>query len=216
MDIIILDFAANCPYTVLITAEWRIVMILYHGSNTANIQVLQPHLADHDRPYIYMSTLEVVAAFYMCNALERPYYWFPYGFDKETGVPVYHELYPNALKEVSDGVSGSIYIVDADEDSILPFKNIPVARLATQPVKVLKEIKVENAYDLFMQYVAEGKMKIGRFEDKTEKAIANWHSMVLAYIREKDMIKTPDCSYALFVKEKFPSVWRQYEKEISE
>ena len=191
-------------------------MILYHGSNTANIQVLQPHLADHDRPYIYMSTLEVVAAFYMCNAVERPYYWFPYGFDKETGVPVYHELYPDALKEVSDGVSGSIYIVDADEDSILPFKNIPVARLATQPVKVLKEIKVENAYDLFMQYVAEGKMKIGRFEDKTEKAIANWHSMVLAYIKEKDMIKTPDCSYALFVKEKFPSVWRQYEKEISE
>ena len=191
-------------------------MILYHGSNTANIQVLQPHLADHDRPYIYMSTVEVVAAFYMCNAVERPYYWFPYGFDKETGVPVYHELYPNALKEVSDGVSGSIYIVDADEDSILPFKNIPVARLATQPVKVLKEIKVENAYDLFMQYVAEGKMKIGRFEDKTEKAIANWHSMVLSYIREKDMIKTPDCSYALFVKEKFPSVWRQYEKEISE
>ena len=191
-------------------------MILYHGSNTANIQVLQSHLADHDRPYIYMSTLEVVAAFYMCNAVERPYYWFPYGFDKETGVPVYHELYPNALKEVSDGVSGSIYIVDADEDSILPFKNIPVARLATQPVKVLKEIKVENAYDLFMQYVAEGKMKIGRFEDKTEKAIANWHSMVLSYIREKDMIKTPDCSYALFVKEKFPSVWRQYEKEISE
>lgn len=191
-------------------------MILYHGSNTANIQVLQPHLADHDRPYIYMSTLEVVAAFYMCNAVERPYYWFPYGFDKETGVPVYHELYPNALKEVSDGVSGSIYIVDADEDSILPFKNIPVARLATQPVKVLKEIKVENAYDLFMQYVAEGKMKIGRFEDKTEKAIANWHSMVLSYIREKDMINTPDCFYALFVKEKFPSVWRQYEKEISE
>ena len=191
-------------------------MILYHGSNTANIQVLQPHLADHDRPYIYMSTLEVVAAFYMCNAVERPYYWFPYGFDKETGVPVYHELYPNALKEVSDGVSGSIYIVDADEDSILPFKNIPVARLATQPVKVLKEIKVENAYDLFMQYVAEGKMKIGRFEDKTEKAIANWHSMVLSYIKEKDMVKTPDCSYALFVKEKFPSVWRQYEKEISE
>ena len=191
-------------------------MILYHGSNTANIQVLQPHLADHDRPYIYMSTLEVVAAFYMCNAVERPYYWFPYGFDKETGVPVYHELYPNALKEVSDGVSGSIYIVDADEDSILPFKNIPVARLATQPVKVLKEIKVENAYDLFMQYVAEGKMKIGRFEDKTEKAIANWHSMVLSYIKEKDIIKTPDCSYALFVKEKFPSIWRQYEKEISE
>jgi hypothetical protein len=188
-------------------------MILYHGSNTQNIDILQPNLADHDRPYVYMSTLEVVAAFYLCNAVQRPYYWFPYGFDKETGVPVYHEIYPDALKEVSDGVSGSIYMVECDEKDVLPFKNIPVARLATQPMKVLKEIKVENAYDLLMDYVAQGKMKIGRFEDKTEKAIANWHSMVLSYIKEKNMIETPDCSYALFVKEKFPTVWRQYEKE---
>ena len=188
-------------------------MILYHGSNTADIKVLEPRQADHDRPYIYMSTLEVVAAFYLCNAVTRPYYWFPYGFDKETGVPVYHELYPNALKEVSDGVSGYIYIVEADEDSVLPFKNIPVARLATQPMAVKDVIKVDNAYELFMAYVAQGKMKIGRYEDKTEKQLANWHNMILSYIKEKDMIKIPDCSYALYIKKKFPQVWEQYEKE---
>ena len=188
-------------------------MILYHGSNTQNIDVLKPNLADHDRPYVYMSTSEVVAAFYLCNAVQRPYYWFPYGFDKDTGVPVYHEIYPNALKEVAEGVSGSIYMVECEEQDVLPFKNIPVARLATQPMKVLKEIKVDNAYELLMDYVAQGKMKVSRFEDKTEKAIANWHGMVLSYIKEKDMIETPDCSYALFVKEKLPQVWRQYEKE---
>lgn len=188
-------------------------MILYHGSNTGNIQVLQPRQADHDRPYIYMSTLEVVAAFYLCNRVERPYYWFPYGFDKETGVPVYHELYPDALKEVSDGVCGYIYIVEADEDSVLPFKNIPVARLGTQPMPVKNVIRVDNAYDLFMDYVAQGKMKIGHYEDKTEKQLANWHNMILSYIKEKDMIKTPDCSYAMYIKKKFPQVWEQYEKE---
>lgn len=188
-------------------------MILYHGSNTGNIQVLQPRQADHDRPYIYMSTLEVVAAFYLCNRVERPYYWFPYGFDKETGVPVYHELYPDALKEVSDGVSGYIYIVETDENSVLPFKNIPVARLGTQPMPVKDVIRVDNAYDLFMDYVAQGKMKIGHYEDKTEKQLANWHNMILSYIKEKDMIKTPDCSYAMYIKKKFPQVWEQYEKE---
>ena len=188
-------------------------MILYHGSNTQNIDALKPNLADHDRPYVYMSTSEVVAAFYLCNAVQRPYYWFPYGFDKDTGVPVYHEIYPNALKEVSEGVSGSIYMVECEENDVLPFKNIPVARLATQPTKVLREIKVDNAYELLMDYVAQGKMKVSRFEDKTEKAITNWHGMVLAYIKEKNMIETPDCSYALFVKEKLPQVWRKYEKE---
>ena len=113
------------------------------------------------------------------------------------------------LKEVSDGISGYIYIVEADEDSVLPFKNIPVARLGTQPMAVKDVIKVDNAFDLFMEYVAQGKMKIGRYEDKTEKQLANWHNMILSYIKEKDMIKTPDCSYALYIKKKFPQVWEQ-------
>ncbi len=91
-------------------------MILYHGSNTANIKILKPNQADHDRPYVYMTTMDVVAAFYLCNAVERPYYWFPYGFE-----------------------SGS--------DQVIPFKNIPCARLATEPIEVTNCIRVENAYD---------------------------------------------------------------------
>ncbi len=47
-------------------------MTLYHGSNTANIKILEPRQADHDRPYVYMATIDVVAAFYLCNAVERP------------------------------------------------------------------------------------------------------------------------------------------------
>ncbi len=27
--------------------------------------------------HIYMTTMDVIAAFYLCNAVERPYYWFP-------------------------------------------------------------------------------------------------------------------------------------------
>lgn len=57
-------------------------MVIYHGSNTPDIKILKPSLADHDRPYVYTSELEPVAAFYLCNAVERPYYWFPYGFVK--------------------------------------------------------------------------------------------------------------------------------------
>ena len=82
-------------------------MILYHGSRTPGIQILEPRQADHDRPYIYLTTIDVVAAFYLCNAVERPYYWFPYGFRRDAmDVPVYDELYPDALREVSEGVHG--------------------------------------------------------------------------------------------------------------
>lgn len=138
-------------------------MILYHGSNIGNIKVLKPNQADHDRPYVYMSTMDVVAAFYLCNAVERPYYWFPYGFESGSNIPVYHELYPNALKEVSEGVSGYIYEVLAEENQVILFKNIPCVRLATEPVKVTNCVRVENAYDLFKDYVKQGKMKTGYF-----------------------------------------------------
>jgi len=94
--------------------------------------------------------MDVVAAFYLCNAVERPYYWFPYGFEGNGDIPVYHELYPNALKEVSEGVSGYIYEVLAEENQVIPFKNIPCARLATEPIEVTDCIRIENAYHLFM------------------------------------------------------------------
>lgn len=185
-------------------------MVLYHGSNTANIKVLRPNQADHDRPYVYMTTIDVVAAFYLCNAVERPYYWFPYGFESDSGIPVYHELYPNALKEVSEGVSGYIYEVHAEENQIIPFKNIPCARLATELVAVTKCVRVENAYDLFLDYVKQGKMKIDYFENKTEQQLDWWYSSVTEYMKEKNMIKTPDCSYAAFVREKLPKAWERY------
>lgn len=187
-------------------------IILYHGSNIANIKILQPKQADHDRPYVYMTTLEIVSAFYLCNAVERPYYWFPYGFTKDN-IPIYHELYPNALKEVSDGVSGYIYKVEADESQVIPFKNIPTARLATKPIEVTGEKKIDNSYDYFLKCESKGLLKIGRFEDKSEKALENWYNMIYEYIKEKNMITTPNCSYAKFVQNKFPQAWEKYKND---
>ena len=185
-------------------------MILYHGSNIGNIKVLKPNQADHDRPYVYMTTVDVVAAFYLCNAVKRPYYWFPYGFGGGSNIPIYHELYPNALKEVSEGVSGYIYEVFADENQVIPFKNIPCARLAVKPIEVTKCVRIENAYHLFLDYVKQGKMKIGHFEDKTAQQLEWWYSRCIEYLEEKHMIESPDCSYASFIKLKLPQVWERY------
>ena len=148
--------------------------------------------------------------FHLCNAVERPYYWFPYGFENGSNIPVYHELYPNALKEVSEGVSGYIYEVLVEETQVIPFKNIPCARLATEPIEVMNCVRVENAYDLFMDYVKQGKMKISFFEDKSERQLEWWYSRCTEYLEEKHMIETPDCSYASFIKSKLPQVWERY------
>ena len=187
-------------------------MILYHGSRTPGIKVLEPRQADHDRPYIYLSTIDVVAAFYLCNAVERPYYWFPYGFRKDAPtVPVYDELYPNALREVSEGVHGWLYTVDVSEGDVLPFGDNPSARLSIKPLNVTGCIEVTDAYELFQSYIRQGKMGISRYEDMTQKHLAFYHRMILDYMKRKQMAL--DCSYARFVREKFPSVWELFNQK---
>ena len=184
-------------------------MKLYHGSRAGGIKILEPRLADHDRPYIYMTTIDIVSAFYICNAVERPFYRFPYGFT-QNGTPIYHELYPNALKEVSLNRSGYIYEVDADENQIIPFKNIPCARLSTSPLQVCGCTEIPDAYDYFLKCVNDGKLEIGKFEDKTDSELKRWYKMIYQILKEKDMAHTPDCSYAKFVQNKFPNVWEHY------
>ncbi len=188
-------------------------MKLYHGSNIGGIQVLEPRQADHDRPYVYLSASKVVAAFYLCNAVEKPYYWFPYGFDRGGSIPIYHELYPDALRQVSEGIRGYIYEVEAGENQVIPFQNIPCARLATGPVEVTGCLEVADAYKLFSEYVEQGEMRIGRFEDKSEQELGRWYSMIKAYLKEKELARTPDCSYAVFVRDRFPGVWEEYLRE---
>lgn len=188
------------------------MITLYHGSRTEGIEVLKPNLADHDRPYVYMSTIDVVAAFYLCNAVQRPYYWFPYGFDG--GIPVYNELYPNALREVSEGVSGCIYTVRVSENNVIPFKNIPCARLSTVPLTVSDQVIVSDAYSLFKEYERQGKVKIARYEDKSPRELEMFSKMIIDYMREKSMQNTPDCSYARFVRGKFPNVWKRFLNEV--
>lgn len=112
---------------------------------------------------------------------------------------------------MSNGVSGSIYKVEANENQVIPFKNIPTARLATKPIDIVEEIKIDNAFDYFIECENKGILKIGRFEDKSDQSLENWYNMIYEYINEKNMIVTPDCSYAKFVKEKFPQVWEKYE-----
>lgn len=185
-------------------------MLLYHGSNTFNIKKLEPRQADHDRPYIYLTTIKIIAAFYLCNAVEKPYYWFPYGFDKN-GKVQYHELYPNALKEVSVGKSGCIYTVNVSEDDIMPLKNISCARLGVSDMIPVECMEISNCFEWLTEQEKQNLFVLKRFEDKSKDELDKWYSKIQQYITDKNMINTPDCSYAKFIRTKFPQVWSSYE-----
>jgi hypothetical protein len=185
-------------------------LILYHGTNNGEIDTLIPMQADHDRPYIYLTENEVVASFYIINCVERPFYWFPYGFTKDH-IPEYDELYPNALQEACEGKKGFVYSVDINQETLLPFKNIPGAWLSTVPLQVINKKEISHPYSWFLECEKASRLVISRYEDKSERELLRWNTLILEYISEKKMIETPGCSYAKFVREKFPQVWKNYE-----
>lgn len=183
-------------------------MILYHGSRTLGLKQLCPKQADHDRPYVYLTAVKTVAALYLCNAVEKPYYWFPYGFG-EDGVPVYHELYPNALREVSEGVSGCIYAVEAAEGQTIPFGKLSHVRLGTEPLDVAEVTDIPDAYAYLGRCIAEGSLRVSRYEDKTPAQLEWWYGTVAEELREKGLCNAPDCAYSRFVREKMPRAWEK-------
>ena len=184
-------------------------MKLFHGSNNRTIETLIPLQADHDRPYIYLSENQVVASFYTINCVDRPYYWFPYGFTRDH-TPYYEELYPQALQKACKGKHGVVYEVEVDLQDLVPFKNIPGAWLSTVPLTVQNRMEIADPYEWFLQCEREGKMFIHRYENKTAEDLARDDRITINYLLEKHMIATPECSYTLFIKKKFPWVWEQY------
>lgn len=188
-------------------------MKLYHGSSTGGLTVLEPRLADHERPYVYLSTIPEVAGFYLANAVERPYYWFPYGFYKKYGqIPVYHELWPDALSEVSRGKSGWIYEVQAEETQVIPFGENPCARLGTAPIPVTGSVFVPDSYQWFQEAERAGRIVIIHFEQFSPQGLSWWYNDILNECRKKGLIHKPECSYARLVREKFPQVWAALER----
>jgi hypothetical protein len=189
-------------------------MRLFHGSTTGGIEVLEPRLADHERPYIYLSTNDVVASFYIVNAVERPYYWFPYGFNRNR-IPIYHELYPDALREVAEGKRGYLYEVEAEDSQLKSFQQIPCARLGITPLNIVNSTEIPDAYQWFLLRETENRLIIWRYENWKPGQLEWWDNQLVDYMTKKGMIEMPDCSYAKFVREKFPVVWERYVKSCS-
>lgn len=186
-------------------------MKLYHGSNTDGIQVLEPRLADHGRPYLYLTTLQEVAGIYLTDGGERPCYWFPYGYT-EDGRAVYHELWPGGLRETAEGRSGWIYEVEAEEGNLLPLSGNPKARLSADPLPVTGAEYVPDAYVWLLEAERQGRMVLRRYEQFSPEQLAWWYKSILAEAKKKCALAVPEQPFARLVREKFPQVWEELEK----
>lgn len=183
-------------------------MLLYHGSSKEGLQTLQPFVADHGKPYVYFSTSEIAACFYAANAVSRPHYWFPYGYDA-VGKAIYTETYPNAFLDVYEGRRGYLYACEIPEDALMRFPSNPHLRISAVSVPVARAETIGNLGEWFLQRESEGKLIIQRYETLTPAALSAWHSKVLEDLRAA-CVHSQENAYADFVRTRMPAVWARY------
>lgn len=191
----------------------------YHGSKRGNIKVLKPNYSMHGEKYVYLTTNKAVALIYTVNAIEKFYEdnnlvkpsefqpWYSYGFNKDK-LPRLEEYYPDAIKETYSKKSGYIYVCKKPLKLENP-TNIYCAYVTKENVEILEVIFVEDVYQELLEYEKLGLLEIKMYKDNTEK----FQNMIEGYIRD-DIIKyklleNPSNSYTIFLKSKFPHLFKQ-------
>lgn len=177
-------------------------MKYFHGSPVLGLTVLRPYPTYYQKkPYVYLTSNEAVASFYV---LKRDYMWFTYGFTKD-GIPEYTETYSGQLNEFYSGLSGAIYICESDF-SASGLNSIPTAVTLEEPITVISSIPVEDCLQKFLEYEAQGRLILHRFEELTEKQRESNTRMILNSICDLKLLEGKH-PLSGFVKEKFPELW---------
>lgn len=184
-------------------------ILLYHGSSTGGIQALQPHIADHGKPYVYFTTSDISAAFYAVRVIEHPYYWVPFSYDIN-GRIVYTEVWRNAFPEVYAGKTGYVYCCEAEDKSLLRFPTHQSIRLSPAAVPVARAEKIEDLLAWFLKREQEGRLIIQRYETLSPDQLSLWHGMVLEELIFHFSGADTDNPYTKFVQDKMPAVWERF------
>ena len=189
-------------------------ILLYHGSSVGGIHMLQPSVADHGSPYVYLTTNDVLAALYAARAVEKPYYWVPYGYDPQ-GRVTYTEVWKNAFSDVFSGKKGYLYCCEADEKSLLRFPSHHSLRLSQSPVPVTRREEIGDLYSWFRQREQEGKFLVQKFESLTQEQLTLWYRVALEDLSGGASTAGQETAFTRFVREKMPVVWERFLLEQS-
>lgn len=180
----------------------------YHASQVANLKELLPHISNHEKPLVYLSSKRENVLVYLSNAVEKHCKengfehsgsyrkWGSYGF--ENGILRLEEYYPNATIDTYKGVCGYIYS-SANVDFMEEQKNIPFVFTTITNVRVEHCEVVPDAYDAIMQAVNEGKIILRKYENNSEKML-NW---IKTSIRNEYAAYKNHPEYQSFLQAKF-------------
>ena len=184
--------------------------MLYHASQTAGIETLEPRASNEGVPRIYFSDKRENVLVYLSNAVEKTcrehgfahtgkwQKWATYGFTAD-GLLHFSEYYENALSDTYAGVPGWIYSV-APSDAVTRFEKIRNCFFAETPQKVVSREFVPDALEALLKAEREGRIVITRYAEQSERRL-EWirKTTVDEYRKAAD---APD--YRYFLKMKYP------------
>ncbi len=184
--------------------------MFYHASPVKGLKLLTPHVSNHGRPLVYMSSKRENVLVYLSNAVEKfcreaglvysgAYYkWASYGFNSD-GILVLEEYYLNATADTYKGVSGFIYTADKLENYTNQ-ADIPFAVISESPVKVTGCEEVPDAYDAIMDAAENGSIIVKSFEQNSKDKLL-WIKRIVSAEYEKAKAHP---EYRAFLRAKFP------------
>lgn len=174
-------------------------MILYHGSNTEGIETLIPFASNHDRPYVYFTHSEILAAIYAHNPMTRPNGFFTYWWDKD-GILCYDEYFENQLEEMYSGQKGFVYVCEGKWPQL---EKMPWVYLSEKPVKVKDYIEIPNLYHRLLGYEREGLLRVRRWSEASLKQREIWENVVKRSLAKTDIHTPSGMEYWDFIKKHF-------------
>ena len=183
--------------------------MLYHASPTPDIKTLVPHVSNHGKPLIYLSSKRENVLVYLSNAVEKccrekgfkhqgAYRkWASYGFTKE-GVLQLDEYWQGATSDTYKGVSGYIYTL-SETASCLPMQDIPFAFTSDSPIPVLSREFIPDAYEALLSAAKEGKLLLTSYGQNSPEKL-DWIKTAVTKEYEESH-DSPE--YRFFLKTKF-------------
>ena len=175
-------------------------MTYYHCSQVSGLKVLEPKKPTaFDKPAnVYMTTSLPMALMYSIRNYE-----YSYGYTKE-GQIFFDEYFPNALKILYRGKSASLYICDP---ASVKQTEIPNEVVSEDPVRIIDEILIPDAYEAILEEERKGTLKIYRYFEQTEKSREWIRCVQVDIIRKKNLIDGHDPDMAEYYRTHYPQSW---------
>ncbi len=197
-------------------------MILYHASDVEGITKLRPQVANHQKAYIYLSTKKELIYVYLVNPVKNfceknnieiesghtCQRWALRSWDKEKGVPMLYEWWPNSFEDVYKGTKSFFYQVEANEDCqplIAPeFPNNHSFYICPKPIAVKQVEVIDDTYEFLKQAEKEGKVVLRKYETlPSEFRRVIKENVLKGY---QDATRLGKTHYQKFLESKFPDI----------